>query len=147
MYAIRGNQNTEALRVRSRTIPVHSDSSPVGFFLRNSTMKACSKCKATKPLSDFNKRSDNPNKHRSECKKCQYKSQKRKRRTPEHFRAYNQLHYALKTGRIIKPIFCEGCKKRKRLDAHHEDYSKPLEVDWLCSKCHRAVYIKKLKAS
>lgn len=33
MYAIRDNQNTEALRVRSRTIPVHSDSSPVGFFI------------------------------------------------------------------------------------------------------------------
>lgn len=142
MYAIRDNQNTEALRVRLRTIPVHSDSSPVGFFLRNSTMKTCSKCRVAKPLSDFNTRSDRPSLYRSECKKCQQKT-----RTPERGRAYNQFHYAKRVGRIIKPEICEGCNEKKPLDAHHEDYSKPFDVKWLCSKCHKALHVKKSKAS
>lgn len=38
---------------------------------------------------------------------------------------------------LVKPKCCERCGKEKRLDAHHRDYSKPLEVEWLCRLCHR----------
>lgn len=31
---------------------------------------------------------------------------------------------------------CEKCGE-KNAHAHHEDYDKPLEVTWLCHKCHR----------
>jgi hypothetical protein len=31
---------------------------------------------------------------------------------------------------------CSQCGAPKT-DAHHEDYSKPLDVVWLCRKCHR----------
>ena len=31
---------------------------------------------------------------------------------------------------------CERCGKEKT-DAHHPDYSKPLEVVWLCRSCHK----------
>ncbi|MFC3331681.1 hypothetical protein ACFOEM_04310 [Paenalcaligenes hominis] len=30
---------------------------------------------------------------------------------------------------------CEVCGKSK-VDAHHDDYSKPLEVRWLCREHH-----------
>jgi hypothetical protein len=31
---------------------------------------------------------------------------------------------------------CEKCNKKKKLQAQTEDYSKPLDVDWLCWWCH-----------
>jgi ATPase subunit of ABC transporter with duplicated ATPase domains len=43
---------------------------------------------------------------------------------------------AVKSGKIIKPSLCEICKRERFLEAHHIDYSKPLEVQWLCKECH-----------
>jgi hypothetical protein len=51
--------------------------------------------------------------------------------------AHNKLQVAVRTGRIIKPTFCSHCKKSfVRIEGHHEDYPKPLEVEWLCTNCH-----------
>lgn len=47
-----------------------------------------------------------------------------------------KLRYAVKKGIIIKPKWCEVCELVKPLQGHHEDYSKPLEVIWLCTGCH-----------
>jgi hypothetical protein len=43
---------------------------------------------------------------------------------------------ALKTGRLM-PQPCEHCGSIEKVEAHHEDYFKPLEVMWLCFNCHR----------
>jgi hypothetical protein len=56
-------------------------------------------------------------------------------------RAYLRSYVA--RGRIVKPSRCQGCGKRRQLDAHHDDYTKPLAVRWLCARryrqsCHRA---------
>lgn len=50
--------------------------------------------------------------------------------------ARSKVNYYVKKGKIIKPKECSKCKKEKKLDAHHQDYSKPLEVIWLCRTCH-----------
>ena len=54
-------------------------------------------------------------------------------------KANQVLQYAVKNGKIEKPNICEDCDKnipRDILHGHHEDYSKPLEVNWLCPPCH-----------
>lgn len=54
----------------------------------------------------------------------------------ERKRRHNARHlarYAVNTGKIRKGIcFCGD----KKVEGHHEDYSKPFEVMWLCKKHH-----------
>lgn len=47
-----------------------------------------------------------------------------------------KVWWALKKGKIKKPIHCQNCKQLNKLEGHHNDYSKPLKVLWLCKKCH-----------
>lgn len=51
--------------------------------------------------------------------------------------ARSTAKYAVKSGKIIKPKLCSSCGEKRKLDAHHEDYSKPLDVIWLCDVCHK----------
>lgn len=51
--------------------------------------------------------------------------------------AYLKVYRAVKHGVLKRPYRCEKCNISRRLCAHHKDYSKPLEVMWLCWSCHR----------
>ena len=62
------------------------------------------------------------------------------KRKPCEKNAREAVNLAVKLGYIEKPDHCLGCGKsdsESRVTAHHHDYSKPLEVVWVCSKCHR----------
>lgn len=51
--------------------------------------------------------------------------------------AHKSVYRALAAGKLIQPSACEGCSiQHQTLNAHHDDYSFPLKVRWLCSKCH-----------
>jgi hypothetical protein len=50
-------------------------------------------------------------------------------------RAHDAVAYAVKTG-ALEPLGCFVCGAKAH--AHHEDYSKPLDVVWLCDKHHKA---------
>lgn len=53
--------------------------------------------------------------------------------------ARERLRNAIITGKItIKP--CEICGETRNVQAHHEDYSKPLDVIWLCTKHHAWIH-------
>lgn len=71
-------------------------------------------------------------------KRNAYFNEYRKKRDKEKIKARNLVYYAIKTGSITPRAcekFSENCSGRT--EAHHIDYSKPLEVVWLCSKHHR----------
>jgi hypothetical protein len=45
-------------------------------------------------------------------------------------------------GLIIKKDRCEMCGEVKSTEKHHPDYSKPLQVQWLCKSCHGKTWRK-----
>lgn len=49
---------------------------------------------------------------------------------------------ALRDGKLVRPDTCEHCGQKETLQAHHCDYSKPLDVMWLCVPCHSAWHRK-----
>ena len=58
-------------------------------------------------------------------------------------KAQNVLESAIKSGKFARRYVCEVCGDsgemkdgRSKIQAHHDDYDKPLEVRWLCQKCH-----------
>lgn len=51
-------------------------------------------------------------------------------------RAQRSLQRAAKNGVVDRPSACVRCGKDCKPDGHHSDYSKPLEVEWLCHQCH-----------
>lgn len=54
---------------------------------------------------------------------------------PDKYAARGAVNNAIRDGRLVRqPCLLCGDKKTQ---AHHEDYSKPLDVEWLCFKCHR----------
>ena len=92
------------------------------------------------------------------CRKCNTEIAKSYRKTPNgrasiykavyksiNKFAYKQkarylLNYHLKRGNIKKPDSCTKCNKVKKLEGHHIDYSKPLEVIWVCRPCHSTFF-------
>lgn len=50
--------------------------------------------------------------------------------------ARHALRNAVMAGTLGKPKECQDCRRVARLHGHHDDYTRPLEVAWLCSLCH-----------
>jgi len=54
--------------------------------------------------------------------------------------AHTILGNAVRRGDVLRPERCVSCGclpyGKKGLHAHHTDYTKPLDVLWLCPKCH-----------
>ena len=62
-------------------------------------------------------------------------SSRYRKRFPEKIIAHRLLNNSIKSGKL-KRMPCELCGKPNS-QAHHDDYSKPLEVRWLCVRHHQ----------
>ncbi len=88
------------------------------------------------------------------CRDCNSLRARKYRKTPEGKNAYRKamkvqydknyakilargrLNYHKRKGNIDVPNKCSECNEVKKLEAHHSDYSRPLDVTWLCRECH-----------
>lgn len=61
---------------------------------------------------------------------------------PEKHAARLEARAAVAKGQLVKPSECSACHLAKPVEAHHHDYSKPLDVQWVCRTCHARIHRK-----
>ena len=62
-----------------------------------------------------------------------------RKNNPEKYAATTALNHAIERHGMVKGV-CEVCGTTVNVQGHHPDYSKPLEVVWLCAKHHQEVH-------
>jgi hypothetical protein len=62
-------------------------------------------------------------------------AKKYRKANPQKQRARDAAMAAIKSGALIR-LPCADCGCSSEIQAHHADYSKPLDVIWLCRTCH-----------
>lgn len=123
--------------------------------------KTCIRCRKDKPLDEFYAHSRMADGRLNKCKECckdyaavrrltsdrpreidakRYREGKKKsngiewnNQNPEKKKAHVAVANAIRDGKLVRQP-CRRCGAKAQ--AHHKDYSKPLEVDWLCSRHH-----------
>lgn len=60
----------------------------------------------------------------------------------ERRRARWTVNNAVRDGRMVRLQSCEECGGPSP-EMHHDDYSKPLEVRWLCHPCHTSLHVSR----
>jgi hypothetical protein len=56
---------------------------------------------------------------------------------------YKMVNQAIKDGVLIEPDVCSVCGWPGwpiKLVPHHNDYTKPLDIEWLCRSCHQVLH-------
>ncbi len=130
--------------------------------------KKCFKCEVIKPLGEFYRHKAMRDGHVNKCKACNksdvsdhrllnidkireydrgrgnrqsssYQKEYRKN-NPNKYKATNMVNNAIKGGKLHS----EPCAECGHADsvAHHDDYSKPLNVRWLCQAHHKKWHAK-----
>ncbi len=62
--------------------------------------------------------------------------------------AQNKMEKALIKGDLVRPDTCQRCQQKPKpfkdgrtaIQGHHYDYDKPLDVIWVCQKCHHEIH-------
>ncbi len=58
-------------------------------------------------------------------------------RYPMKYAAHVIFGNAIRDGKVQKVSECSKCGSTTKVEGHHDDYTKPLEVRWLCEVCHK----------
>jgi hypothetical protein len=117
-------------------------------------MKTCSKCNQVKAEAEFGTRHRSIDGLQAWCRDClreyqreyarNYRDLERHRNNQKRYLernrhkglAHQMIGSAVRKGAIFVPLWCQRCGCVNHLEAHHNDYNKPLEVEWLCTTCH-----------
>ncbi len=68
----------------------------------------------------------------------QFKQKEYKKKNRYKINARFRVTNAIRRGKMSRGIKCECCGiEEGKMEAHHEDYDKPYEVNWLCFICHK----------
>ena len=59
------------------------------------------------------------------------------KRYPMTYAAHVITSNAVRDGRLFPAISCSVCMQNEKIEGHHDDYTKPMDVRWLCEKCHK----------
>lgn len=105
----------------------------------------CSTCKEVKPKKDFVRSRNRRTGYSTYCKECTNLTNREKYKDPS-FKGwkdkYSKENYeparnmAYKKRKELMKDRCEKCGVTGKLQMHHPDYSKPLDVQTLCAQCH-----------
>lgn len=130
----------------------------------------CGRCQRTMPVDRFWRDRDKRSGYKSHCKECcdavrdpvkhaqkqaRYAQRHpdriakraviKRRQTPEKHQARTAVSRAIGAGILIRPDACERCHSAVTVEAHHEDYTRVLDVVWLCQRCHLNIHGKELR--
>lgn len=133
-----------------------SEVKPLSFFTRDNSRNPpcrhlCKVCESAYETSDERKlQRNNYNKSRRDHPIAREREKRHavayRTRYPEKEMAKQAVRRAVARGALMVPDSCEICGSKpgynriggRLLHAHHEDYSRPLEIRWVCISCHAA---------
>ena len=115
--------------------------------------KRCSRCGRVLPVAEFNGNASRPDGLQAECRECVGAVRQDRYATGRDLEARVRqcesdprpklarlcVRLALNAGVLTRPDHCSGCgcpDTERVIQAHHADYSRPLDVIWLCPRCH-----------
>jgi hypothetical protein len=100
-------------------------------------LSICHECAAVYQTSDARSHYCGPSCSAAAKRRHGKQRQARYRETePLRDRCRQILKNAIHLGKVRRPLRCEGCGEVGEAEGHHEDYTKPFYVHWLCRTCH-----------
>ena len=119
----------------------------------------CTKCKRAQERTEFYADSTKKRGYRSHCRTCTSLAHRAYCAVPENkarvavqvqqyqdrhkaevrviWKASSAITRAVRQGLLVRPAVCSECGKQGKIEAAHDDYSKPFDIRWLCISCHR----------